>query len=550
MARSRFNTRQRLDSFYGLLFCLMVPVIAIRFALFAPFGDYSSYAKTHNTVIHEVFRLHNETYPVDWIVGEKIASKWGNIGFYWNVVIWAPSIYFIPPFNLPVLVMDAVITGYMSLATHYQTNYSPHDKNSCYHNPNFHDMARPAGVNESFFEITARLNATVASPQDMCASFVKEWQYGVAVTFFYALITFLQLIAFLGALACVKQSGQTWLGIIKGSWWLLLNGIKAVPLVLYFFLAGVLYYLPEFFFRCLPVGIKGPIRRTRRVAIKTGLGVEQHAELKMTEIVAEIKKKQAVKRRFQGGEGQNSPLAEFLGIYDMLLLVTPELHFVDVMSLSRVSKSIREVVLPLNDFDRRFGVFEMYTCPGDNKSRCWICSNQVCSDCHQLPQVSQTSILFHLDCCEPFCSSCYHEHVTKEGFVQVSNQRKKKPDCKCAPKNEHPNIFERVFLGAKKDRFSVLGKLPRSVCRECNKMNDIELLAARQKRTKHDLMQGRKSDGTLWTQCAVRGCGKDLGRGPRWWICNKRTCRRECRSLVHRAWGSKQDASAVNSDAV
>ena len=164
----------------GLLVCLLIPIIVIRFALFAPLGEYADYGENHDVVLHEVWKLQNVTYPERLFAGEKLARKWGKIGFYWNVVIWVPSIYFIPPFNLPLLVMDAIVTGYMAQATHYQTGYSPHDKGICYHSPNFHDIGRPAGANESIFEITARLNATAATPQDMCKTFVKEWQYGVA----------------------------------------------------------------------------------------------------------------------------------------------------------------------------------------------------------------------------------------------------------------------------------------------------------------------------------------------------------------------------------
>lgn len=175
---------------------------------------------------------------------------------------------------------------------------------------------------------------------------------------------------------------------MKFTGWLAFVAIKAIPQILFWLIAGTLYYIPKAFFRCLPVCIKAPVRQSRRLVVKTGLGAEQHAEMKMVDLVTNVKNKQAIKRRFQGGEGHNSPLAEFLGIYDMLLLVTPHLHYTEVMNLSRVSKNVREAVLPVHDFDRRRKVFSMYSCVEDSKTGCWVCGNQICdvSECVRLLQ--------------------------------------------------------------------------------------------------------------------------------------------------------------------
>jgi hypothetical protein len=161
---------------------MLIPVALIRFALFAPLGSYREYGREHHRVISDHAELHNGTYGTALMTGESITAKWGTFAFFWNFAVWIPSIWFIPPLNLPFTVIDVVITGYLSTATHYQNGYSPHHKGPCNpdRNPGFHDMLRPDGVNESFFELAARLNATVTSPQAMCESFVKEWQYGIA----------------------------------------------------------------------------------------------------------------------------------------------------------------------------------------------------------------------------------------------------------------------------------------------------------------------------------------------------------------------------------
>ena len=83
-------------------------------------------------------------------------------------------------------------------------------------------------------------------------------------------------------------------------------------------------------------------------------------------------------------------------------------------------------------------------------------------------------------------------------------------------------------------------------------MRPDKLLELRQKRTKTDLMHGRKIDGTRWPTCARLECGGSLGTGPRWWV-HGGTCKKECRSAVHRAWGRKeheQGDGIVESEAV
>jgi hypothetical protein len=48
---------------------------------------------------------------------------------------------------------------------------------------------------------------------------------------------------------------------------------------------------------------------------------------------------------------------------------------------------------------------------------------------------------------------------------------------------------------------------------------------------KVELMQGRNSEGKKWTKCANRSCQKDLGLGPRWWVCDNVSCKNLRRSV-------------------
>lgn len=154
---------------------------------------------------------------------------------------------------------------------------------------------------------------------------------------------------------------------------------KGIPRLLFILLSCFLYYLPEGVFRCLPLSFKAPIRHVRRVAVKTGMGVEQAVELTFHELKTDMEMKRTDVSRYRGDQGSDSPLSKFLGIYDMLLLVTQELHYLDIVNLARVSKSVRESVLPSHDFERRRVVFKMYTClDGGSKKCCWTCTNQIC----------------------------------------------------------------------------------------------------------------------------------------------------------------------------
>jgi hypothetical protein len=161
-----------------------------------------------------------------------------------------------------------------------------------------------------------------------------------------------------------------------------LSLLLIVPKIVFWALYGIIWIIPEVFFRCLPLSFKSKVRFGRRYAFKSGLGLEQKAELGVTEL-KDVYKQAKMKRktRYQGGAGEVSPLSNFLGIYDMLMAVTEEMHYSDVMELSRVSRSVREAVLPANDIDRRIETFKRYTCREDGKKECWICDKQICNVC-------------------------------------------------------------------------------------------------------------------------------------------------------------------------
>jgi len=159
---------------------LFWPIILSRFIVFAPSLYYKVYATNHHNVIKDHAQLYNGTYGTAVVTGERLADTWGSALFLYNIAAWMPTVLFIPPLHLPFTIAETVLTVFVSLATHHQTGYAPHNKKDC-HNPMIFGMQPPPGANESFFAAAARLNATVSTPVQMCESFVKEWQFGMTV---------------------------------------------------------------------------------------------------------------------------------------------------------------------------------------------------------------------------------------------------------------------------------------------------------------------------------------------------------------------------------
>jgi len=186
--------------------------------------------------------------------------------------------------------------------------------------------------------------------------------------------------AFFGALRDSRRQGKTTIDMLMALGKSSLNCLTAIPRGIVTILLLLVWFLPQSFFRCLPISLKAKVRFGRRYAVKALWGIEQKAEVEVAELKDVYKQNQRKQLpRYQGGPGEACPLSDFLGVYDMLMAVTEDMHYLDVMVLSRVSKSIREVVLPAHDVDRRIKTFRRYTCPGKEKTECWTCDKPICT---------------------------------------------------------------------------------------------------------------------------------------------------------------------------
>jgi hypothetical protein len=274
-------------------------------------------------------------------------------------------------------ILDTVIAVMISISTSFQTSYSPHNISRC-RSTGAHDWQLPPGANESFFDASARLNATATNSFHMCKSYVLEWQYGIVISFFYTMISVINIFAC--CWACVRYYRDPQRNNKSFAKWLWETAILSLKLIALFFWA-ILYLTPVYFFRCLPIKIKAKTRYARRYTAKTGLRAVDATEVQLEKLVKKMPiKKREVGVRYKGGvPGNPANLADFLGIYDVLMLVVEDLHYADILNLSLTSKRVRESVLPAEDYDRRLKHFRMYTCESKSKTQCWVCVNQICN---------------------------------------------------------------------------------------------------------------------------------------------------------------------------
>lgn len=67
--------------------------------------------------------------------------------------------------------------------------------------------------------------------------------------------------------------------------------------------------------------------------------------------------------------------------YDPLKIIAYKLHYVDLVNLSLVSKSLHEAIFPTADLGVRSEELRIYTCEDGSKSQCWVCNIQICQVC-------------------------------------------------------------------------------------------------------------------------------------------------------------------------
>lgn len=199
--------------------------------------------------------------------------------------------------------------------------------------------------------------------------------------FFYSIIAFLEIVGFFITLQDFPRQSKSLAKHVLTIGCYLAVCIFYLPKLAMFIIQLVVYQIPMGIFRCcLPTGVKSRVRFVRRCTVKVGVGLEQKIGMEMSASKSMVVNRVRPNKRYVDGEGKAVHLANFLEIYDMLILITRELHYTDMIMLARTSKCVREAVLPAYDYDRRLELFKLYSCYG-HRHECWLCAKQVCKAC-------------------------------------------------------------------------------------------------------------------------------------------------------------------------
>jgi hypothetical protein len=198
--------------------------------------------------------------------------------------------------------------------------------------------------------------------------------------------------------------------------------------------------------------------------------------------------------------------------YNVLQLLAGKLHYVDLVSLSLVSKRMRATIFPsLLEGGTEDRQLRYYSCTGDAKAECWTCGIQVCEDCSKRRTSLDSLTSLHMMGCSARCASCFRTYL--------SRPRRERRPCYCYNYNTWSGWWDNrsIRYRSLKDRV---------VCRDCNRLSDDKLMAAREHK---DKMVYRR----LVIQSLACGECKVLlpKKGCKWWVHGE--CGRECRGSCH-----------------
>jgi hypothetical protein len=139
-----------------------------------------------------------------------------------------------------------------------------------------------------------------------------------------------------------------------------------------------IYFVPALLFRFLPISVKSRVRMARQYVFKAGHGVEESGEIQLKELKKRYRSKKEESPTERRRDVMPPTLAGFLSVYDILICLVDNLHYVDLANLGLVSHSVRDIILPSEAYAHRMRHFKMYSCDRKDKSECWSCKMQIC----------------------------------------------------------------------------------------------------------------------------------------------------------------------------
>lgn len=458
-----------------------------------------------------------------------LSFRKGQRNFYYHLAVFIPSVFLLPPVNIIFAIPDIVLLAYLGLSVTHQSRYSPNHLEAC---------KDPALLSSPAFLQAAASIGLLANAERACKEFVQQRNLAVVVCALGASMVFFNICnCFFACVSLAKEVNSSRISHSQLPFWKEVLPTLMLPLrdfgVLCF---RILCYGPCLAFRRLPASIQARILFAMRNSVKS--------------IQARLRKRtypQGARDDYSGTRTSTlqetrpaTPLTEFLGVYDVLLMVATHLHYVDIASLSLVSRRIRQTLLPGPDSDRQPLHLRMYTCEPESRARCWICPNQICGGCSFRRKLMEAQFFYdHLFHCLPHCSKCYLRTLREprlEGPPQIDTRQ-----CTCLhpTPSTRPQFMQRLFrTGGNYNPGALEVASPRGgpflICRSCNQLSDAELVEDGMRRLKCDM----KSRGTTVSNLkgiadsrCCSSCRIVLGEGRRWWVCEY--CDKECRSGLH-----------------
>lgn len=125
-------------------------------------------------------------------------------------------------------------------------------------------------------------------------------------------------------------------------------------------------------FLCLPKQMQRPIHFSTRYASKWGFYQKSSANIKLGQIPRHHHRG-VIKK-----EAADMALVNAL-LYDIVVLIAPKVHYVDLVNMSMTSKRVRATMFPTTEEKVRYRQLRLYSCYGNTKSECWICHIQICN---------------------------------------------------------------------------------------------------------------------------------------------------------------------------
>jgi hypothetical protein len=202
----------------------------------------------------------------------------------------------------------------------------------------------------------------------------------------------------------------------------------------------------------------------------------------------------------------NHKLQQVLTIEHVLLELVKNLHYEDVINLSKTSKAVREAVYPQHDLPYRIPKLKSMACTPSSKKPCLYCNKIICFDCKATRFLPGLPGRRHVQVCDPYCRACYFKK-----FSMKPRGTYKKP-CECT-KTDRTFEFQQM-------------------CRTCGCGDEAVLREKRYLRYRQearDIAEGKNLPPGKKVKCG--GCNLDLKDGTRWWVCGK--CSGECRDAIH-----------------